>query len=44
MVSKKTDNQEPISYQAFLDENHSLQRELNSLRTRLKEDEGLRHV
>lgn len=44
MVSKRTDNQEPISYQALLDENHSLQRELNNLRTRLKEGERLRHA
>lgn len=44
MVSKRTDIQEPISYQALLDENNSLKRELNSLRTRLTEDKELRHA
>lgn len=44
MISKGTDDQESVSYQALLDENHSLQRELNSLKNRLKEDERLRHA
>ncbi|AKB65462.1 MULTISPECIES: PAS domain-containing sensor histidine kinase [Methanosarcina] len=44
MVFKRTDSQEPISYQALLYENNSLKKELNSLRTRLTEDEELRHA
>jgi PAS domain S-box-containing protein len=44
MISKGADDQEPVSYEALLDENHSLQRELNSLKNRLKEDERLRHA
>jgi PAS domain S-box-containing protein len=44
MTSKRADDKEPPSYQALLDENHSLQSELKSLKACLKEATGLMHA
>ena len=44
MSSKVAKEQEPIPYQALLDENHALQDEVQSLRARLAEAEELRRA
>ena len=44
MVSKVTKDQEPIPYQALLDENNALKDEIQSLRARLEEPEELQRA
>ena len=44
MSSKVAKDQEPIPYQALLDENHALKDEVQSLRARLAEAEELRRA